>query len=321
MIHRPALLLSASILALARPVLAADASPNLPMPAPALAERLAREDFVIRAAEGAGGGVMGALRLDLEFAEEPAAIRAKWKATGPSGDGWNNSPRREIGVYAMQEYFLEPGREVVPPVAARCIPLDTYAVVDADAAPTLEGTRCVLGALSAWLERVEQPRDAFDRERFVRDPAYANRFADLNLLLYLVDHRDARGNNFLMSTVPGDPRVYSVDNGIAFGGVLYNFFTAHLNEIRVPLSRAAIDRLRRVSRRDLDRLGVLGEMVEDDTGTLRHVVPGPNLDPEAGVRRTPAGIQFGLTRAEIDAVVERLRALLARIDAGDVQLF
>ena len=68
---------------------------------------------------------------------------------------------------------------------------------------------------------------------------------NLNLLAYLIAHRDARSSNFLMPTDPSNPRVFSIDNGIAFGGVLYNFFTWHFDEIRTGgLPRQSIDRLR-----------------------------------------------------------------------------
>ena len=306
---------------MAKRSIAPGADPNLPLPPAALAKRLEDDDFVILSAKGAGGGVMGAKKLELAFSEEPKTLAVKWKATGSSGDGWNNSPRREVGVYAMQAYFLDADDYLVPPAVARGIPLETYAVVDAKATPTFEGTCCVFGELAAWLENVEQPEKAFDPERFDRDPAYALCFARLNLLHYLVDHRDSRANNFLMSTDRRDPRVFSIDNGIAFGGVLYNFFTSHFNEIRVPMPRSAIERLRQISRGDLDRLAVLGQLEDDGSGVLRNVEPEANLDPEKGVRRTPAGIQFGLTQSEIDAVAERTRILLARIDAGELQVF
>lgn len=300
---------------------AVDGAPNLPMPPQKLVERLSYEDFTIAQVKGAGGGVMGAQKLDLQFEKEPRRMSAKWKATGAAGDGWNNSPRREIGAYVIQSYFLDPQDYLVPPTAVRCIPLDVYAPVEKDAAPTFHNTRCVFGELSAWLSDVVEPEHAFDRDRFVHDPAYSLRFAQLNLLHYLVDHRDSRANNFLMSKDPNDPRIYSIDNGIAFGGVLYNFFTWHFNEIRVPMPKDAIARLRKVTRADLDRLGVLGQMENDGNGVLRNVALGPNLGPDQGVRLTPWGGQFGLTREEIDAVEKRLRTLLARIDAGEIKVF
>src|SRR6185436_5177529 len=95
----------------------------------------------------------------------------------------------------------------------------------------------------------------FDPELFARDDRYAYHFGNLNLLHYLTDHRDSRGNNFLMCIDPANPHLFSIDNGIAFGGTLFNFFSWHYNKIRVDrLPRQSIERLRAVTRKDLDRL-------------------------------------------------------------------
>jgi hypothetical protein len=295
---------------------------NLPAPPTALIDRLREDDFVIASAGDAGGGVMGARKLSLVFPKDDFRADVKWKAAPSGGDGWNNSPRREIGAYAVQELFLDPDAYPVPPVVARGIALDAYAVVDEKATPNLEGTRCIFGGMAAWLENVSQPEQAFDPKRFSEDPQYAFHFANLNLLAYLIAHRDARSNNFLMPTDPANPRVFSIDNGIAFGGVLYNFFTWHFDEIRIGgLPRRSIDRLRGVSRETLARLGVLAELETDARGVLRAVTPGANLDPTSGTRLGAGRIQLGLTVDEIDAVASRLQDLLARIDAGELALF
>ena len=294
---------------------------NLPMPLPQLVHRLCFDEFAILAVKDAGGGVMGAKRITLQFNAEPRVIETKWKATRASGDSWNNSPHREIGTYAVQWLFLDADQYIVPPTVVRSIPLPAYRPIAADPAPTFPGTGCVLGVLASWLENVMQPDNVLDRERFEKDAAYAVRFANLNLLHYLVLHRDARANNFLISIDPADPRVFSIDNGIAFGRTLYNFFSAHFNKIRVPLPRASIDRLRLVSRQDLDRLGVLGQLETDAAGVLHNVQPGTNIDPDNAMRVAPWGVQFGLARAEIDALADRLQQLLAKVDAGEQAVF
>jgi hypothetical protein len=222
----------------------------------------------------------------------------------------------------VQKLFLDADDHVVPPVAARCIPLDVYRSVEANAEPNVEGARCVFGTLSAWLDNVKVPEKAFDAERFSRDVGYARSFANANLLAYLIAHRDARLGNFLVSTDPNNPQMFAVDNGIAFGGVLYNFFVWHFDEIRTRgLPKQSIDRLRRVTRQDLDKLGVLAQLEADAAGVLRNVEPGTNLKPEEGSRVSPGRIQFGLTTAEIDAIEQRLRDLLARIYGGELAVF
>jgi hypothetical protein len=313
---------ASTILAGAAPAQPSGPNGNLPLSAVQMEERLKNEDFTISAVDEAGGGIMGAKKLKLVFATEPRQIEVKWKAAPAGGDGWNNSPRREIGAYVAQGFFLEPDDQVVPPVAARCIPLDVYRVVDPQAKPNIEGTSCVFGTVSAWLDNVKVPEKALDTERFSHDTAYARRFADANLFAYVVAHRDARPGNFLMSTAPDNPQLFSVDNGIAFGGTLYNFFVWHFDAIRVRgLQKEDIERLRHVTRRDLDALGVVGELQSDAAGVLRNVEPAANLDPEQGTRLRPGRIQFGLTAAEIDAIAARVEDLLKRVDAGELMVF
>lgn len=294
--------------------------PTLPAPAAILESRL-QDDFTIAAEDAAGGGVMGARKLTLVF-QDGFRMETKWKAAPPGGDGWNNSPRREVGAWAVQQLFLDPADYAVPPVVARGISLDVYRAIDPTAEPNIAGTRTVFGALAVWLQNVARPTRAFDPERFARDARYAFHFANLNLLAYLIAHRDARSSNFLMPTDPSDARVFSIDNGIAFGGVLYNFFTWHFDEILTTgLPRRSIERLRRISRRDLARFGVLGQLEADRAGVLRTVAPGDNLDPEAGVRIAADRIQFGLTVGELDAMEERRLDLLVRVDAHEIKLF
>jgi len=283
--------------------------------------RLREDEFIITSVKAAGGGVMGAQKLGLRF-QDGTACEAKWKAASHHAESWNNSPRRESGAYRVQKLFLDPEDELVPPIVARCIPFADYAPVSENPTPTIAGTSCVLGALSGWLENVEVPDHVYDPERFGREPAFAYEFGNLNLLHYLIDHRDSRANNFLVSKEHCDPRIFSIDNGIAFGGVLYNFFTWHFNEIRVPaLPKKSIERLRGVKREDLDRLAVFGQLELDTAGVLRHVPATDNLDPDSGTRVYRGVIQVGLTRAEIDAIAHRIEKLLARIDAGEIGEF
>ena len=92
----------------------------LTMPEAQVLKRFRYDDFVIVDDDEAGGGVMGARKLELRFSDGKE-LEAKWKATDAALDGWNNSPRRELGAYAVQELFLDPPDHLVPPLAARCI--------------------------------------------------------------------------------------------------------------------------------------------------------------------------------------------------------
>lgn len=298
------------------------ATGNVPLPPDTLQRRLQDDPFDITAAKSAGGGVMGAEKLTVVFADDGFTTDVKWKQAPHGGDGWNNSPRRETAAYAFQKLYLDPDDYVVPPVAARCIGLDAYRPVSGDVEPNLDGNRCVFGALSAWLHNVKQPDPIIDMDRFSRDYRYAYHVGNLNLLTYLILHKDRQPGNFLMSTDPANPQMFSIDNGIAFGGVLFNFFTTHYDHIVVGgVPRQSIERLRRVTDADLDRLGVVGEMRADGTGVLRSVPPSPNADPTAGQRAVPGGIQYGLTADEIQAIAARLHDLIERVDQGAIAVF
>jgi hypothetical protein len=304
-------------------VWAAAGGPVLPMSDADLLRRLRDDDFTIVTAKGAGAGVMGAKKFTIRFADG-TTVDAKWKITGASGDGWNNSPRREIGAYVVQQLFLDPDNYLVPPAVARCIPLDLYRPVDPDPKPNLElaNTRCAFGMLSGWLNNVREPEVLYDRDRFSKDRSYAFHFANLNLLHYLIDHRDARLSNFLVADNPNDARTFSIDNGIAFGNLVYDFLVPNYNTIRVAaVPTQSVDRLRQVTAEQLDQLGVLGQLELDGNGVLRNVRPGPNLDAGRGERLTATGVQFGLTKDEIAGVSERLQALLAMIDAHKLGVF
>jgi len=293
---------------------------NLPLPPHLLEQRLAQSAFDITAAEEAGGGVMGAKKLTVTFREDRRAVAAKWKKAPGGGDGWNNSPRREIGVYVVQQLFLDPTDYVVPPVVIRGIPLDTYEAVEPSPSPNLADINCAYGALAAWMINTVQPEKAYDAELFARDPRYAYHFGNLNLLHYLTAHRDARANNFLISEDRYNPRVFSIDNGIAFGHTLYNFFTSHFDKILVDaLPRRSIERLRALRSPDLAHLSVLAELHTDTDGILQYTPPGPNIDPDNGNRVVPGRmVQIGLTSLEIAALAERLEQLLSRIDSGEL---
>ncbi len=295
---------------------------NLPLSPPELERRLETAPLIITAAERAKGGVMGAKKLTVVFGDDGERLEVKWKKAPVGGDGWNNSPRREIGVYRIQKLFLDPDDYLVPPVVVRGIEFEAFRPVDPEPQANIEGTQCVYGTLSVWLRNAILPERVFDPEFFACHDGYAHHFGKLNLLHYLVDHRDSRTNNFLVSTDPDDPRIFSVDNGIAFGGTLFNFFTWHFDKIRVDrVPREQVERLRRLKRSDLDQFGVLSELRVDPAGVLRHVAPGPNLDSDQGNRVQPGVVQIGLTSAEIDAIAERLQSLLARIDDGELKVF
>jgi hypothetical protein len=202
------------------------------------------------------------------------------------------------------------------------VPVGRYRAVLGDGEPTIPGTSCIVGTVTVWLENVIEPEELYEEERFFRDRRYAYHMGSFNILTYLIDHRDGREGNFLVAKDARNRRVFSVDNGISFGALLFNYFVPNWNDIKVPaLRREAIERLRNLGPQRLEQLGVVTEMRADAKGVLRHVEPTANADPEAGVRIRPGWLQMGLTRGEIEAVGNRLRSLLAAVDAGKVPVY
>jgi beta-lactamase class A len=296
---------------------------NWPMAPSDLDYRLAFEDFAIREVKSAGGGVTGAARLLVAF-PDGETLKVKWKHFPEKTlDGWNNSPRKEVAAYRVQRWLFDEQDYVVPTPVPRCIPLDVYAPVDAHAEASVPGTSCVLGLLAVWMNDVKVADDLNDDidERVAKDPHFGQHLADMNLLTYLIDHRDGRDGNFLISTDPNDPRIFAIDNGIAFEGFPWNFFVRNWNHIRVPwLRREPIERLRALPAEEIDRVATLFDLDADARGVLRLKEPTPPLDPTKGARITGGHVQLGLTTKEITALKARIHDLLADVDAGKIHV-
>lgn len=297
-----------------------------PLPAARLESLLRSGAFEIRAREDVGGlfsrGSMRVFRLTAYYPSIDRTLSLKWKAAPVGGEERNNTPRREIAAYRLQKWFLAEPDYVVPPTLGLCIPLDRYARIDADAHPNLPGADCVFGAQAIWLERVEGADPLFDLDRFVRDPRYARHLAHYNLVMYLIQNRDTRPANVLVSTEASNRRVFSVDNGITFGERIYNPFRHHWHTIRVPaLPADAIERLRRVSDEQLQGLALVAEFRAGADRVLRESPPSAAFEPEEGVRRKEGVLQLGLEPREIEGVRARLRELFTAVDAGEIPTF
>jgi hypothetical protein len=283
---------------------------NWPLAPSELERRLQYDRFRVLHSEPAGERT-DALKLDLVFADGEK-LEVKWKAAAGDLDQWNNSPRRELASYQMQRFFLDEHDYVVPTAAMRCVPVD---VLGGAVDPTIEDTRCVLGVLSAWLRDVTAPYPFYDETRYARDPLYARRLEDFNLLTYLIDHRDGAQANLLLSTNASDPRSFSVDNGISFESFPWNMSVFNWYRIRVPrLRRQSVERLRSVDEKSLASLGVVAELALDEHGIFVAVPPGKNLGPRRGVRREDGRIQFGLTKLEISKVRRRIETVTRAAD-------
>jgi hypothetical protein len=306
------------------------AGKNWPLPPAQVEELLTTGAGEVRHREPVGAGVTGAERFDVFFKAVNRTLRIKWKAAPPGDvESWNNNPRKELAAYAIQTWFLPPEHYVVPTTVARCVRLADYRRLDPEAQPTLAGTQCVFGVQALWLDDVEIPEVLWDEERFQRDAAYARHIANFNVLSYLVQSRDTTRENVLMAKDPKNPRVFSVDNGIAFDPALYNPFLNNWDTIRVPaLPRDTVERLRRLDDDADDELAVVAQFEVDEEGMLRSVRPirrpdddEDEADRATGVRWADGVLELGLTESEIDQVEDRLEQLLEDVGAGRIPLF
>lgn len=245
-------------------------------------------------------------------------MAARWKPVSPPGHGFNNEPRYELAAYHLQKLFLEECEYVVPPVVLRALPLEEHQRVRPDEPPTVKGSSSVLFLLSYWLSDVTNV-DPWDAARFDADPRYARHWGNLNILTYLIDHKDANIGNLLVSRWQEDPRVFSVDNDVAFRseesgrGVTWSRLLVN----RLP--QATLERLRTLTQEDLEeKLGVLAEFTVVD-GLLVTADPGENLGPGRGMRSKAGRVQFGLTATEIRDIKRRIGFLLAKVDRGRIR--
>jgi hypothetical protein len=277
-------------------------------------------------APGRGTTDIQNVTLEVPDAKKKVRFRVKWKPAAEGGEGFNNHPRKELAAYLLQKLYLKPHEYVVPPTMIRCIPLgrmvEEHRVADPE--PTFPGTSCVLGVMTYWMENVTSDR-VFHPWKFERDVEYRKHVSDLNLLTYLIDHRDTHDGNFLISKDLSNPRAFSVDNGLAFSG-LRNPIPLLENEpnwsnIIVPsLPRDKIEIFRGITRAELDRLGTVVQL-RPDGGLLVPMERRAPFDPAEGVRVRAGVVQLGLTKGEIDGVEERIEELLEKVERREIALY
>ncbi len=246
-------------------------------------------------------------------------MRVKWARAEKGADTFNNRPRFELAAYEIQKLFLDEDHYVVPPTVARAVPPETCPTAGVQVGATFNRSSDVLVLMSYWLSYVT-PNNVYDTDRFDSDSAYARHLGDFNILTHLIRHADMNPGNFLVSTDSANPRVFAVDNGVAFGeqsdrGDLWR-------DVRVDrLPQATVDRLEDIEKEDLERaLGVIVQY-EIREGRLVDVEPTENLGRRKGVRQKDDIIQLGLTAREINDIYGRLVRLLRRVDSGEIETF
>jgi hypothetical protein len=305
----------------------ADRYPNWPAPPLVGFEQLRLVEttpYEVREVDCSVGGTTGVEKMHLSFqTENYGDVVVKVKRVPEDLDGMNNAPRKELAAYAIQHLFLDPEDYVVPSTVLYCVPLERWREHHpSDSPPTLADTNCVLVVLAYWLKDVTLPEPLYDAERFVDDPDYAYFLSNFNLLTYLIDHRDGRRGNFLVSKNDARRQVFTVDNGSTFGPLGWNYFVPNWNVVRVAaVRRESVERLRALRRPDLDLLLVVAQLETGADGILRLVPSASPIDPDRGAHRHGGTLQFGLTRGETDDVWERIQRLLAEVDSGELPVF
>ncbi|MBD3288313.1 hypothetical protein GF337_05875 [candidate division KSB1 bacterium] len=247
-------------------------------------------------------------------------INVKIKKAAKGGQALNNQPRYEIAAYKIQELFLDTSEYVVPPTLGRGFTREQFSVIEKDAEPTFKESDMVFCDIQYWLNNVTKD-NVFDKERFKNDSLYAKHIGNLNILTYLIRHSDSNEGNFLVSTDSTNPRVFVVDNGLAFGDAISRrgYKWRDLRVDRLP--EKTIDRLKKITKEDLeDHLLVVSQFRIEN----RMLIPEPATQPintNKGVRITDDTLQFGLTSREIQEVYWRLETLLNDVKQGRIETF
>jgi hypothetical protein len=216
--------------------------------------------------------------------------------------------------------FLPEEEVVVPTTVMRAFPLDWYRERDRGVDATMRRTRSVVVVIQAFLQFVGTD-DVWNEDRFNADTTYARYWGNLNILTYLIRHNDSNEGNFLRSVVAENPRIFSVDNGVAFSNEESDRGTYWRNIEVKRFPAKSIERLRQVTAEGLQQsLGVVAQF-ELQGGQFVPVAPTANLDPGDGVRHNDSIIQLGLTDSEIRQVYRRLEQLLEWVDGGRYTVF
>lgn len=300
---------------------AAAQNANITQPVADLERLLAGEPLVITQAQISRPKAKGdiTLRADVSFGGA-APLRVKLRHADPGADSFNNVPRYDLAAYELQKLFLDPAEYVVPPTNLRMVPLADFAKYSPDVQRTFPAADQVLCVVQYWLNDIAVVAEVYSPERFAADPVYARHIGQLNVLTYLINHRDSNLGNFLIGKQEAGARVFSIDHGVAFAspdadrGELWRVLRVN----RLPAD--TVERLRKITPQLLaDRLGVLAQWQLRD-GRYVPVATGKNLAVSRGVRRDGDVIQMGLTKSEIGAVQRLLTKLLDQVDSGKITL-
>jgi hypothetical protein len=199
--------------------------------------------------------------------------------------------------------------------------VDQQRQIESWAEATFSGTSSVLVVLQYWLWNVTAD-DVWSKDRFKSDTLYARHFANLNLFTYLIRHSDSNKGNVLISSVTVHPRVFAVDNGVAFNRREVSDRGTKWRGLRVDrLPQKTVDRLRALTREELDRRLAVIVQFRRAGEVLVPMTPTEPLDRGKGVRHDDEVVQLGLTKHEIGHIWDRIRKVLEKVDEQKIALF
>jgi hypothetical protein len=295
---------------------------NITLPVPELEGMLANDPFTIVSAEISRPKARGdiTLKAEVSFGGRPP-VRVKLRKAEPGADTFNNEPRYDLAAYDLQTLFLDPAEYVVPPTSLRFVPLEEFAKYSPQVKRTFTGSDEVLAVLQYWLQDVKVVADVYSPTLFATDTVYARHVGQMNILTFLIEHGDSNVGNFLISRSETGPRVFAVDNGVAFSAAESDRgrLWADMRVDRLPADTVA--RLRKLTLSALEeRLGAVAQW-KLEGGKFVAVPPAASLSTTRGVRRDGAVLQMGLTKPEIERVWHRVQRLLEMIDDGSVKTF
>jgi hypothetical protein len=116
--------------------------------------------------------------------------------------------------------------------------------------------------------------------------------------------------------------VFAVDNGVAFNRREVSDRGTRWQRLRVDrLPQRTVDRLRALTRDELDRRLAVVAQFRRAGEVLVPMAPTTPLDPGKGVSRNDEVVQLGLTKHEIDHIWDRIRKVLERVDEQKIALF
>ena len=293
---------------------------NILFPVAQIEMRLRSQPFTIFDMRGSRFEEDRTQRVAMTFPDSQALL-VKWaKAPSRGRLTFNNEPRYEVAAYEFQKLFLDEREYVVPPTVMRAVDLTYYKTLQPSVSSTFANTNSVVVVLQYWLSLVTND-DVHNPKRLETDSLYARHFANLNIFSYLVRHSDSNSGNVLISTDSTNPRVFAVDNGVAFGYQSSDRGTAWRELLVKRVPRNTVERLRKITLDDLrNTLGTVSQFEIRDS-VLVAVPPSANIAPGNGVRNRDNVIQYGLTDREIQQMHQRIRNLIERVDNGKLQTF